>query len=210
VTPPEADPARDLMLAFQRGDDRAFDRLVESCKRDVFALAFRYGLDESRAEDIAQETFLRVWRARASYQPTARFHAWLLRIAANLVVSEARSKRRARAIPIAADEEGPSMPDPRVESPAAPAERAEVASRVEEALAELPDNQRIALVMNRFHDASYQEVAAALSLTVEAVKSLLFRARQNLKEALKDLADSTETSAPPERSKERRIDVELP
>ncbi|HVY61231.1 MAG TPA: sigma-70 family RNA polymerase sigma factor, partial [Planctomycetota bacterium] len=116
----EGDPARDLMVAFQRGDAGAFDRLVAACKRDVFALAYRYGLDEARAEDIAQETFLRVWKSRDSYQPSARFHAWLLRIAANLVVSEARSRRRARAVPLGGeDEEGTALPDPRAEAPAA-------------------------------------------------------------------------------------------
>lgn len=208
--PRRDDPARELMIAFQRGDDAAFERLVETCKRDVFALAFRYGLDEARAEDVAQETFVRVWRSRASYQPAARFHGWLLRIAANLVVSEARLRKRSRSAPIANDEEGITVPDPRVEPPEAPVERAEVVSEVERAIADLPETQRIALVMNRFHDASYQEVAAALAMSVDAVKSLLFRARQNLKERLKDFIDPTETSGPPERSERGRIDARLP
>ena len=88
--------AQALMLAFQAGDDAAFDRLVAATKHEVFALAFRYGLDEGRADDVAQETFLRVFRSRKTYRPTARFRSWLLRIAANLVVSAARARRRVR------------------------------------------------------------------------------------------------------------------
>ncbi len=208
----EPDPLRDLMLAFQGGDESAFDRLVAEARRDVFALAYRYGLDQARADDIAQETFLRVWKARATYQPTARFRAWLLRIAANLVVSEARTRKRARAVPLPEEHEGeggggPALADPKAAPPDRPLIQAEAQRALERALAELPETQRLALVLNRFHDASYQEVAAALSMTVEAVKSLLFRARQNLKERLKAFVEGGETSAPPERSKERQIDV---
>lgn len=202
--PPADDPARDLMIAFQRGDDAAFDRLIEVAKRDVFGLAYRYGLDEARADDIAQETFVRVWKSRASYQPTARFRSWLLRIAANLIVSESRTRRRARAVPIATEEgDGPALADPKAEPPGGPLERAELNAKIEQALDELPETQRIALVMNRFHDASYQEVATALSMSVEAVKSLLFRARQNLKERLKAFVETPETSAGAERLKDR-------
>jgi RNA polymerase sigma-70 factor, ECF subfamily len=209
--PLEGDPARDLMLAFQAGEDAAFDRLVSLVKADVFALAYRYGLDTARADDLAQETFVRVWKARRTYQPTARFRAWLLRIAANLVVSEARTRKRARAVPLPgeAGEEGEApagggLADAKAEPPDAPLEREEAEQAIERALAELPETQRVALVMNRWHDASYQEVAEALSMSVEAVKSLLFRARQNLKDKLKPFFGPAETSSEPERSKSRR------
>lgn len=166
----EPDPARELMLAFQKGDEAAFDKLVAATERDIFALAYRYGLDAARADDIAQETFLRVWRSRASYEPKARFRAWLLRIASNLIVSEARTKKRARTVPLAGasaaapgaeGEEAPSLADPKAEAPDAPLDRAEVTQAIEAALEQIPDNQRIALVMNRFHDASYQEIGRA-------------------------------------------------
>jgi RNA polymerase sigma-70 factor (ECF subfamily) len=208
---PDEDRPRELMLAFQAGDEAAFDALVELTKRDVFALAYRYGLDSARADDLAQETFLRVWRSRRTYQPTAKFRAWLLRIAANLVVSEARTRRRARATALPDDVEGGApLADPRAESPAAPVEREELRAAIERALGDLPESQRVALVMNRFHDASYQEVADALDMSVEAVKSLLFRARQNLKERLERFVQSTETPARGERSRnEGKIDVGL-
>jgi RNA polymerase sigma-70 factor (ECF subfamily) len=189
AAPPAPDEAQALMLAFQRGDDAAFDRLVVLTKNDVAALAHRYGLDAMTTDDLAQETFIRVYRSRASYKPEARFRAWLLRIATNLVISEARGKKRARVVPLEvrgdASEEGEAArADPRAEAPSARAEQAELERAVEAAVRELPETQRAAIVLNRFHDQSYEEVAAALSLTVEAVKSLLFRARQNLKTAL--------------------------
>lgn len=208
--PEERDPARELMLRFQGGDEAAFDELVRATERDVFALAYRYGLDAQRADDIAQETYLRVWRSRASYQPTAKFRAWLLRIAANLIVSEARASKRRRTVPLGGaagaggggePEEGISLADPRAERPEAPLDRAETSRAIAAALEQLPDTQRIALVMNRFHEASYQEVAEALSMSVEAVKSLLFRARQNLKDRLAGFLDDAETSGGGERSR---------
>jgi RNA polymerase sigma-70 factor (ECF subfamily) len=185
------------MLAFQAGDDAAFDRLVALTKHEVVTLAYRYGLDATRADDIAQETFVRVWRARATYKPEARFRAWLLRIAANLIVTEVRTRRRTRTLGL--PEEGdPATPlaDPRSASPEAPAEREEIVEAVDRAIGELPANQRMALLMSRFHDQSYHEIGQALGIKPEAVKSLLFRARQSLKELLKDFAeDSTETLA---------------
>jgi RNA polymerase sigma-70 factor (ECF subfamily) len=182
------------MLSCQKGDLAAFDRLVALFRKEVMALGYRFGLDAERAEDIAQETFIRVYKARASYQPTARFRSWLLRIASNLIVSEARSRRRSRtysldrAGPRGAEDEGQGpgegLADPRAVPPTQSLERAELGSVVEEAMQSLPENQRVGLILNRFHEQSYEEVGAALGLSLEAVKSLLFRARQGLKTRL--------------------------
>lgn len=189
------DEAQALMLAFQAGDEAAFDRLVAVAKADVVTLAYRYGLDAMSADDLAQETFLRVYRSRASYKPEARFRAWLMRIATNLVISEARAKKRARTIslerpilPKAADESDSGRsdfhPDPRAEQPGARLEREELGRLVEAAVLALPETQRVAILLNRYHGQSYDEVAVALGLSVDAVKSLLFRARQSLKDKL--------------------------
>lgn len=187
-----ADDAQALMLAFQAGEEAAFDRLVAATKADVVALAYRYGLDAARADDLAQETFIRVYKSRATYRPDARFRAWLLRIATNLVISEARARKRARLVPLDAgpggeDDEaaaGQGHEDARAEPPEARLEREELAKAIEAAIQELPETQRAALILNRFHDQSYEEVGAALGMSLEAVKSLLFRARQNLKDRL--------------------------
>lgn len=204
------DEAERFMLAFQAGDDRAFDRIVAAAKTEVFALARRYGLDGARSDDIAQETFIRIFKSRKSYRPEGRFRAWVLRIATNLVITEARAKKRARTVPLerkalGSDEEAQEGPlDPRAEPPGARIEQAELARAIEAALASLPDSQRLAIVLNRFHDQSYEEVGKALGLSLEAVKSLLFRARQNLKERLFFyLEGSTETSGGGRRSEER-------
>ena len=194
------DRGRDLMLAFQRGNDAAFDALVDHAKREVFALAYRYGLDAARADDLSQEVFLRVWKSRATYKPSAPFRAWLLRIASNLIVSEARSRKRARATALPDDTEGGTpLADPRAESPDMPLERQELRAAIDRALADMPEAQRMALILNRFHEASYEEVGEALSLSPEAVKSLLFRARQSLKQRLEAFAKPTETPARAER-----------
>lgn len=191
--PNAPDEAEALMRAFQAGDDAAFDRLVALAKAEIAALAYRYGLDAMACDDLAQETFLRVYRARATYKPEGRFRAWLLRIAANLVISAARARKRSRTVPLEALRPAPGDPeaargevhaDPRAEPPAARIEREELERVVEAAVRELPETQRAAIILNRFHEQSYEEVGAALGLTVEAVKSLLFRARQNLKERL--------------------------
>lgn len=177
------------MLRFQGGDDAAFEQLVAHCKRDLFALGYRYGLSSQDADDLAQEVFLRVFRARSSYRPDARFRSWLLRIGTNLIISWARKKKLRRAASLQALRKGSGDDAVDVEDPDAPPpwarlDAAERQALLERALAQLPEKQRVALVMNRFHDQSYEQVGAALGLKIPAVKSLLYRARQTLKRAL--------------------------
>lgn len=188
------DAARALMLAFQAGDDGAFERLVACCKREVFALGYRYGLGAMDADDLAQEVFLRVYRARASYRPEAPFRAWLLRIATNVVISGARKRKLRRALSLSAltvgeTEERAEIEDGRVAPPWQRLEQGERREMLERALAQLPETQRAALILNRFHEQSYAQVGAALGLRIPAVKSLLFRARQSLKAALEPLLE---------------------
>jgi RNA polymerase sigma-70 factor (ECF subfamily) len=212
AAPPPPDEPQALMLAFQGGDEAAFDRLVEITKNEVVSLAYRYGFDAMGADDLAQETFLRVYRSRAAYKPEARFRAWLLRIATNLAISEARSRKRARALPLERPPEpgepedagrGDLHPDPRADRPEAGMEREELGRAIEDAVRALPDTQRAAIVLNRFHEQSYEEVGATLGMSVEAVKSLLFRARQNLKDKLgKYLCLDPADEAPAKKSSE--------
>lgn len=196
---PERDVAQELMLAFQAGDEASFDKLVKFVQRDLFSLAYRYGLDDPTADDVIQETMLRVYLARKRYQPHARFRAWLMRIATNLIISRARkNKRRPKVkVRIRPDSQDPAIEiaDTRLAEPAEHMAADECAQAVRDALDELPDTQRMALILNRFQHMSYEEVGAALGLKVPAVKSLLFRARQNLKERLhKWVENGNETS----------------
>ncbi len=177
------------MLAFQAGDVSAFDRLVPMCKRAIFSLAYRYGLSPGDADDLAQEVFLRVYRARAKYRPEARFRSWLLRIATNLIISQARKRKHRRvvsmqAMRIGSGDDETDLPDERAAAPWERLTAHERKSALEKAMLELPEKQRVALTLNRFHDQSYEEVGSALGLKIPAVKSLLFRARQGLKDAL--------------------------
>jgi RNA polymerase sigma-70 factor (ECF subfamily) len=176
------DPDVALMLRFQRGDAAAFDELVSRHQKAVLNIAWRYCADRAVAEDLAQEIFVKVWRARGSYQPSARFSTWLYRIAVNRCLNEIRSRPRGASLPVeeTLEEREGARPDDDLD-------RAEVRQAVRRAVDELPPNQRMAVILSRFHELPYEEIAEAMAVSLEAVKSLLFRARENLKTALEKL-----------------------
>jgi RNA polymerase sigma-70 factor (ECF subfamily) len=185
VLSPEArrfnDPDIDLMLRFQAGDDRAFEELVQKHQRSVLNLVFRYLADRARAEDAAQDVFVKVYKARAKYEPQAKFTTWLFRVAVNHCLNEIRArKHQPNLAPIEEilEEPSPGNPDDRLNS-------AELRAAVREALDSLPANQRMAVILSRFHELSYEEIADAMDLSLQAVKSLLFRAKENLTERLR-------------------------
>jgi RNA polymerase sigma-70 factor (ECF subfamily) len=187
----EPDPGQDWMLAFQRGDEAAFECIVVHYGARVAAFFRRCGADSSAAEDLAQETFLRIARARHRYIPTAKFTTWLHRIISRIAANEGTRNRWRRSTTIQSgrsdEERRPGILEledtPRAD-PAAIVSLNDLRARVRTAVAELPEPQRTALILNRFQGASYDEVAAALDLSIPAVKSLLFRARENVKERL--------------------------
>jgi RNA polymerase sigma-70 factor (ECF subfamily) len=169
-----------LMIAFARGDDSAFEKLVHRNARRMAALAARYLGDPAEAEDVVQEAFIRVYRARRRYRPKARFTTWLYRIVAN----EALNRRRSRPMPTLsalAPEDGPGL-EPADDSPGPPAQLEILDERatILDALSKLPDAQRMAVVLNIYQGLSYREVGEVMGLKMGAVKSLLFRARANL------------------------------
>lgn len=171
----------DLMLRFRDGDEAAFEALVLKHQRAVLNLVFRYLGDAAQAEDAAQEVFLRVYRARRSYVPQAKFSTWLFRITVNYCLNEIRARKASPA--------GPLPLEGLVEEPAARApdqrlDLEDVQRAVRAAIDELPENQRVAVILSRYEDRSYEEIAEAMQLSLEAVKSLLFRARENLKQKL--------------------------
>lgn len=168
----------ELMLALKAGDENAFTELVNRHRDAVVNLAYRYLGNRTDAEDLAQEVFLKVHRARSRYEPAAKFTTWLYRVAANACLNEVRDRRRRPTF--AAGE----LDDPPAEGAASPveeAERGELRERVRAALAELPERQRLALLLNKFHGLGYEEMADSLGMSVPAVKSLLVRARENVR-----------------------------
>ncbi|MGH7378285.1 MAG: RNA polymerase sigma factor, partial [Candidatus Methylomirabilales bacterium] len=173
------------MLRYQAGDDSAFEEIVVLYQQTVFNLLYRFAGTREGIEDLAQEIFLRVVRAKRSYQPSAKFSTFLYRVVFNLCVNETRARRKMRMSSL--DAEDPQWDgrrrsdpvDPRAESPSDPMEKRELAAHLREALEGLPETQRMALVMNKYHDLSYREIADAIGSTEKAVKSLLARARRN-------------------------------
>ena len=198
---PEAERGRELMLRLARGDMRAFEEIVVSSERAVRNFAFRYLGDERKAEDVAQETFLRVYTARSRWRPDAKFHTWLFTIASRLCLNAIRSQRRERRVmrPAAVGGDGSDelagAPARRTASPPDGVLAAERAELLRRAVAALSENQRRALLLHRFEGLSYREVAEAMGLTLEAVRSLLVRARRNLHDRLAPLLRADEPAA---------------
>ena len=178
----ESDEA--LMRLVSSGDDGAFRSLVERHQGLVIATVARM-IGISDAEDIAQQVFLNVWKSAPRWRPEARFTTWLLTIAKRLVFNESRRRSRARLIPQSrdADDEGPDHPDGTPGPDQQLLER-ELHRAIEQSLASLPEKERLALILRRYENMPYDEIAIVLSLSLPAVKSLLFRARNTLKEKL--------------------------
>jgi RNA polymerase sigma-70 factor (ECF subfamily) len=178
-----------LMHRLQQGDLTAFEDLISRHRESVVNLAYRFMGDRAEAEDALQEVFLRVFRARERYEPTARFSTWLYRIATNYCLNAVKARRSDRWTSLhAVDGDGeaflPEIASEREPAPEERAEQTELAEVVRRAVESLPESQRMAIVLNKYHGQSYQEVAEAMELSVMAVKSLLMRARVNLKERL--------------------------
>jgi len=185
------DPDAALMDAFRRGDESAFEQLVGRHRDRVYRLACRYLGDATAAEDLAQEAFLRVYRARTTWRPEAKFSTWLYRVTANACLNELRARRARRAVEATApaapgDGPAPEAADAAAVDPREAAQRAETAARVRAAVAGLPDDQRMAVILSKYEGLSYRELADAMERSVPAVKSLLVRARENLRKSLED------------------------
>ena len=185
------DPDIRLMLRVRADEPGAFEQLVEHFQHRLIAVMHHLVGDASEAEDLAQEAFLRVYRARKNYRPRSKFSTWLFTIANNLALNSLRSRQRKPTTPLAAQESGPLGPRPEEQlvrdhrsGPMQKVQRQELAGIIREALAGLNERQRVAVVLNKFEDMNYAEIAEVMGLTVKAVKSLLSRARMNLRVAL--------------------------
>jgi RNA polymerase sigma-70 factor (ECF subfamily) len=186
------DPDVGLMLRTKEGDEAAFAQLVANNQnRLVGVLAHMLG-DAEAAEDVAQEVFFRIYQARHGYEPTARFSTWLFRIANNLALNRRRDTGRRREFVPNGSEPGFSgvrpierlLADKSGLMPAQQFDKSEMQSIVQAALETLNEKQRMAVLLHKFQEMSYSEIAGTLDMTPAAVKSLLSRARDNLREKL--------------------------
>jgi RNA polymerase sigma-70 factor (ECF subfamily) len=189
--PLQPDPDAVLMLRVKRGDRAAFGELVEKYKQPVLNFIYRTLRDETEAEDLAQNVFLQVYKSRGRYRRTAKFSTWLFTIARNLCLNEIRRRSRHPAESIEETQtEHDDQPHRQFEdkSQAAPPEKllhGELAQKIGEALAGLPENQRSAILLCRQEELSYEEIAEILGCSLSATKSLIHRGRETLKEKLK-------------------------
>jgi RNA polymerase sigma-70 factor (ECF subfamily) len=180
-----SDADAELMLRVREGDDGAFRELIERHQRVVVATIHRAIGDAWEAEDLAQRVFIQIYRSAHRYQPTAKFTTWMFTIVHNTIRNEYR--RRSRHPAQSLDEVGEHLPDARVTNPAQDVAERELQERIQVAIGELPANQRTAVILCRFEGQSYEEIAQVLDCSVPAVKSLLHRARESLKEKLSGL-----------------------
>jgi RNA polymerase sigma-70 factor (ECF subfamily) len=191
------DPDQRLMRRFQKGDASAFEVLVHKFQAPVLSLVRRYlGSRSPGVEDVAQEVFLRIYRSKHTYEPKAKVGTWIYRITVNTCLNEIRrlgadKNRRVAGFTAVfgdgahgADVEASALGDGGAETPPDQMAANEVEAQVRAAIDALPEQQRLAVILSRYHDLPYEEVAAAMDSSVPAVKSLLMRARENLRKAL--------------------------
>jgi RNA polymerase sigma-70 factor (ECF subfamily) len=180
-----------LMDRVRQGDREAFEALVLRYQQPVLSFVHRILRDGAEAEDVAQHTFVQIWRAAHRYRSSARFSTWLFTIARNLCLNEIRRRARHPAESLdasgAEDDQAPARQHADVAAEGAPdlLVREELVQKVDEAIAELPENQRTALLLCREEEMSYEEIAQVLDTSVSATKSLIFRGRETLKQRLK-------------------------
>jgi RNA polymerase sigma-70 factor (ECF subfamily) len=187
--------AQDLawMARIKDGDTEALRDLIEAHQLRVIGTVAKMLGDDGDAEDIAQQVFIRVWKSAARYEPTAKFTTWLFKITRNLVFNELRRRKRhpAQSLDGAAEDERPlQAPDPGSKSPADSLLDGEMQAAIQKAINELPEVQRMAVVLRRYDDIPYEDIGEILGLSVPAVKSVLFRARTELREKLKRYLDA--------------------
>jgi RNA polymerase sigma-70 factor (ECF subfamily) len=200
---PQADPAEDAnaqdlrwMARIKTGDTEALRELIEAHQHRIVGTVTKMLGDDSDAEDIAQQVFIRLWKSAGRYEPTAKFTTWLFKITRNLVFNELRRRKRHPATsldrPLDPDEPERTLQaaDTSTKTPDTALLDDEMQAAIQRAIDELPETQRMAIILRRYDDISYEEIGEILDLSVPAVKSVLFRARTELREKLKQYLDA--------------------
>ena len=186
----------DVMLRVKAGDESAFSFLVQKYRRPIVGFLYRMCHNPSTAEELAQEVFLRVYRSRETYEASAKFTTWLYRIATNLAVNYARDTRHERPeVTVRLDEpdrETGTKPDLADESLTAEEQLilGERLAAIRNKVNALPERQRMAVIMHKYQQMDYRQIADVLKLSESATKSLLFRAYETLREQLKEFVSA--------------------
>ncbi len=192
------------MLRVKCGDVQAFEAIVEKYKQPVINLMYRMIHDLDEAEDLAQNVFVRVFQSAHRYEVSAKFSTWLFTIARHSCLNEIRRRLRHPAESLdgsfSDDDEQPTRQfvDIKTVSPPDVFLRRELEQKIQEALDALPEKQRLAVLLCRQDELSYEEIAVALECSVSATKSLIHRGRETLKAKLKPYLKTGEwTDGPP-------------
>jgi RNA polymerase sigma-70 factor (ECF subfamily) len=185
------DPDTRLMIGVRDEEPGAFEELVGKYQARLVALMHHLTGNAEEAEDLAQEVFFRVYRSRKKYRARAKFSTWLFTIANNLALNALRARQRRPVVPLQVNDSGPLGPRPAEQlvrdkggQPSQPMQQAELAEVIRRALDTLNERQRVAVLLNKFEEMNYAEIAEVMGLTTKGVKSLLSRARTNLRAAL--------------------------
>lgn len=193
TTPEDSEAAIDhaLMARVAAGDHQAFRQLVLRHQDAIVGTVTKMLGNTTDSEDIAQQVFIRVWKHAKRYKPDNKFTTYLYTIVRNLVYNETRRRSRKKTVSTDAREDEQHLQHPDLDSPQPDASLldTELREAIDAAIASLPENQRLAVVLRRYENLPYEEIAAVLNTTVPSVKSLLFRARTTLKEALAKYLD---------------------
>lgn len=201
--PYQIDPDVQLMLRFQQGDEDGFLKLFSKYQTRIIYFCFRFCGDQTLAEDLAQDVFLRVYQGARGYRPKAKFVTWLYRIAVNVCLNDARKQKKAwlfrsldrtngadrMARPGAAADPDGRVPEYADESNVSAEDRMALRERdekIKSALKKLPGEQRAAVLLRIYDDFSYREIADQMAVSEGKVKTLIFRGRQQMKEMLRD------------------------
>ncbi len=182
----------EVMLRVRAGDETAFAYLVQKYRRPMVSFMYRMSHNAAAAEDLAQEVFLRVYRSRESYEASAKFTTWLYRIATNLAVNHARDTRHERPENMVSLDEPDEETGLTVDVPdgSATAEetimKRERMAAIRQRVQALPERQRTAVIMHKYQQMDYRQIADVLKLSESATKSLLFRAYETLRGQLKE------------------------
>jgi len=181
----------ELMLRVKEGDGASFGVLLEKHRSPVVHFLYRMVQNHAVAEELAQEVFLRVYRSRGSYEPTAKFTTWLFRIATHLALNSLRDRKYDRLQDRLDDDSG-EMPARQLSDRRPTVEQAMLyEARMKEiraAIAMLPEKQRAAVLMHKYQEMEYSQIAAVFNCSESAVKSLLFRAYESLRARLAHMA----------------------
>ena len=188
-----------LMVRIAKGDEEALRDLIEKHQGAVYGTIAKMLGDPVEAQDLAQQAFVRVYRAAGSYRAAAQFKTWMFTIVRNLVFNEHRRRSRATFVSLHPSDNdqghsggspGLDLPDLANKTPDENVLQREMLRKIDEAILALPEQQRLAIVLRRYDEFSYEQIAEILKTSVPATKSLLFRARETLRVALRDYLET--------------------